>query len=65
MLYQILIYKTLVLSQPRQFWDIVRDKLANKNLYITGIGAVRLGLSKLQINEAEAKKLRAGKSLES
>ena len=53
-LHQILICKTYVLSQLRQFWAHVQNELANKGLYNVTIGEMRLRLAELQESDGEA-----------
>ncbi len=57
-LHQVLICKTIILPQLRQFWDTIRNELADKSPYIASIGDMRMRLLELQDDDKEAKKLR-------
>ena len=56
-LYQVFIYRTYVLLQLRQFWSNIQTNIAQDSPYIANIGGMRLGLSELQENDEEAKRL--------
>ncbi len=57
LLYQVLIYRTVVLTQLRQFWDIIQSELADKGPYTVSIGGMRMRLFELQDEDKEAMKL--------
>ncbi len=57
-LYQVLIYKIVVLLQLYQFWNIIQNKLVDKNSNITNIRVIKMRLLKLQDNDKKAKKLK-------
>lgn len=60
-LHYVLICETAVLPQLRQFWDTIQGKPANNGSYTTSIGDMKMGLSKLQDDNNEAKKWRLEK----
>ncbi len=59
LLHQVFFYKTTVLQKLRQFWNTIWGKQANKGVYITSIGGMRMRLPKFQDDDKEAKKLRS------
>ena len=50
-LHQVLICGTYVLSQLRQFWKSLRNKLTNKKPYQASVGLMQLRLQELQDEE--------------
>lgn len=60
LLYQILICRTIFLSQLYQFWNSIQNKIGQASFYIAIIESIRLQLPRLQNNEEEAKTLRSG-----
>ncbi len=56
-LQQVLIYKTVVLPQLRQFWDTIWSELVKEGSYTASIGDMRMRLSELQDDDKETKKL--------
>ncbi len=56
-LQQVLIYRTVVLPQLRQFWDTIQSELADKGPYIASIRDMRMRLLKLYNDDKEAMKL--------
>ena len=56
-LHQVLICETGILLQLRQFWDIIQNKLAYKNLYIARNEGMRMRLLELQDDDKKVKKL--------
>ena len=57
--HQIFIWKIVVLSQLRQFWDTIWSELANKSPYTASIRVIKMKLPKFHDNDKEAKKLRS------
>ena len=53
-LHQVLICRTYVLPQLRQFWDGLQEKLASEGPYTASIGGMRLRLYKLQAKDEKA-----------
>ena len=58
-LHWVLICRTHVLPQLRQFWDTFWMELADENAYKASIGGMRLRLSELQESDEEARRIRA------
>ncbi len=58
-LHQVLICGTVVLLQLRQFWNTIRNELADKGLYTASIESMRMRLLKLQDDDKEVMKLRS------
>ena len=58
LLYRVLICKTYVLPQLRQFWDNIRSELINKDPYKVSISRMRLRLAKLQESDEEARRIK-------
>ncbi len=58
-LHQVLICRTVVLPQLRQFWNTIRSELANKSPYTVSIGGMRMKFPELQDDDKEAMKLRS------
>ncbi len=63
-LYQVLICKIVVVPQLCQFWNTIRNELADKSPYTTSIGGMRMRLPELQDDDKEDKKLRSEGLLE-
>ncbi len=63
-LYQVLMCKTAILPQLRQFWDAIWSILANWGPYIASIRGMRMKLPELQDDNKEAKKLMSKELLE-
>ena len=53
-LHQVLIYRTYVLLQLREFWGSFQSKLLDKDPYTASIGGIRLKLQKLQAKDKHA-----------
>ena len=63
-LHQVLICGTYVLPQLRHFWDGLQRELASENPYNANIGGMKLRLHKLQVEDEQARKLRANQQLD-
>ena len=61
-LHQVLICRTHVLPQPRQFWNTLRQELSAEGPYKASIGGRKLRLHELQEEDSQAQKIRAEKS---
>ena len=46
-LHQVLICKTYVLSQLREFWSLLQNKLLNEGPYVANINDIKLRLQEL------------------